>query len=45
MVIKYRRLKWADHVARIEEGSNALNIWIGNQQETKLERPRGQCYN
>ena len=29
-VIKSRRLKWAIHVARMEEGRSAVKILIGN---------------
>ena len=29
-VIKSRRLRWADHVARIEEGRSAFYILTGN---------------
>ena len=28
-VIKYRGLRWVDHIARMEEGRNALKILIG----------------
>ena len=28
-VIKYRRLRWADHVARMEESGSAFNILTG----------------
>ena len=28
-MIKYRRLRWADHVARMEEGRTGLKILIG----------------
>ena len=33
-VIKYRRLKWADHVVRIEEGRNAFKILTGTPTTT-----------
>ena len=31
-VIKYTRLRWAEHVARMEEGRNALKIIAGKQE-------------
>ena len=36
-VIKYRRLRWAGHVARMEEGRNAFKILTGKRP---LGRPR-----
>ena len=37
-VIKSRKLRWADHVARIEEGRSAFHILTGKQRP--LGRPR-----
>ena len=34
-VIKYRRLRWAGHVARMEEGRNSLEIVIGEPMEKR----------
>ena len=40
-VIKYRRLRWAGHVARIEEGRSAFKILTGKPKGTRpLGRPR-----
>ena len=40
-VIKYRRLRWAGHVARMEEGRSAFNILTGIPTETRPSgRPR-----
>ena len=40
-VIKSRRLRWADHVARIEEGRGAFYILTGNHTgKRSLRRPR-----
>ena len=38
-VIKSRRLRWAGHVARMEEGRSALNILTGKPTE---KRPLGR---
>ena len=35
-VIKSRRLRWAGHVARMEEGRSAFKILTGNLQERDL---------
>ena len=35
-VIKSRRLRWAGHVARMEEGSSALKILTGKPTERDL---------
>ena len=35
-VIKSRRLRWAGHVARMEEGRSAFKILTGTPQETDL---------
>ena len=36
-----RRLKWADHVARMEEGRNAFKVLTGKPREKRLlGRPR-----
>ena len=40
-VIKSRRLRWARHVARMEEGRSAFNILTGNLQERDLQRCLG----
>ena len=40
-VIKFRRLRWAGHVARIEEGRSAFKILTGTHAgERPLGRPR-----
>ena len=40
-VIKSRRLKWAEHVARMEEGRSAIKISTGKPSGKKpLGRPR-----
>ena len=40
-VIKSRRLRWADHVARMEEGTSAFNILTGKPTGKRpLGRPR-----
>ena len=40
-VIKYRRLRWAGHVARMEEGRSAFRILTGTPaQKRPLGRPR-----
>ena len=40
-VIKSRRLRWAGHVARIEEGRSAFNILTGKPTGKRpLGRPR-----
>jgi hypothetical protein len=36
-VNKSRRLRWAGHVARMEEGRSAFKILTGNLQERNLE--------
>ena len=39
--IKYIRLRWADHVARIDEGSSAFKILTGKPSgKGSLGRPR-----
>ena len=30
------RLRWADHIARMEDGWNAFNIWIGKPMDERL---------
>ena len=41
MVNKSRRLRWAGHVARMEEGRSAFNILTGTPAgKSPLERPR-----
>ena len=40
-VVKYRRLRWAGHVARVEEGRSRLKILIGKPTGKRpLGRPR-----
>jgi hypothetical protein len=40
-VIKSRKLRWADHVAKMDEGRNAFNILTGTPAGKRLlERPR-----
>ena len=40
-MIKSRRLRWAGHVARMEEGRSAFKILTGKPTETRpLGRPR-----
>ena len=39
-VIKSRRLRWAGHVARMEEGRSAFKILTGPTGNTPLGRPR-----
>ena len=40
-MIKSRRLRWAGHVARMEEGRSAFKILAGNPTGRRpLERPR-----
>ena len=43
-MIKYRRLRWAGHVARMEEGSSAFKILTGTPtRKRSLGRPRRKC--
>ena len=43
-VIKSRRLRWAGHVARMEEGMNAFKILTGKPTGKRpLGRPRCRC--
>ena len=35
-VIKSKRMRWAGHIVRMEEGKNVFNILTGNLQETDL---------
>ena len=45
-VIKSRRLRWAGHVARMEEGTSAFKMLTGKPKEnTLLGRPRRRCEN
>ena len=40
-MIKSRRLRWAGHVARMEEGRSAFKILIGNSTDKRpLGRPK-----
>ena len=42
-MIKFRRLRWADHVARMEEGRSVFKILSGTPTGKRpLERPRGR---
>ena len=42
-VIKYRRLRWAGHVARMEESRSAFKILTGKPTGKRpLGRPRGR---
>ena len=42
-VIKSRRLRWAWHIARMEEGRNDFRILTGKSTEKRpLGRPRGR---
>ena len=43
-VIKSRRLRWASHVARMEEGRSTFKILTGTPAEKRpLGRPRRRC--
>ena len=43
-MIKYRRLRWAGHVARMEEGRSAFKILTGKPTGKRpLGRPRRRC--
>ena len=45
-VIKSRRLRWAEHVARMEEGRSAFNILTGKPTGKRpLGRPRRRWEN
>jgi hypothetical protein len=40
-IIKFRRVRWEEHVARIREKSNAYRILVGKPEGTRpLGRPR-----
>ena len=40
-MVKPRKLRWADHIARMEEGRSALKILTGEPTEEKrLGKPR-----
>ena len=40
-VIKFRRMRWVGHVARMEEGRSVFQILTGTSAgKTSLERPR-----
>ena len=39
-MIKSRRIKWAGHVTRMDEGRNAFKILIVKPTERRLGRPR-----
>jgi hypothetical protein len=40
-IIKSRRMRWAEHVARMEEKRNAYRILVGNPEGNRtLGRPR-----
>jgi hypothetical protein len=38
-VIKSRRMRWAEHVARMEEGKGVSRFWLGGP---KVKRPLGR---
>ena len=40
-VIKSRRLRWASHIARMEEGRSAFKILTGNPTGTDLQEDLG----
>jgi hypothetical protein len=41
MVIKSRRMRWAGHIARMEEVRNAYNILVGKPEGKRpLGKPR-----
>jgi len=43
-VIKSRRMKWAGHVARLEERSSAYRVLVGKSEGKRpLGRPRLRC--
>ena len=43
-VIKSRRMRWAWHVARIEEGRGVLKVLVGKPEGKRpLGRPRCRC--
>jgi hypothetical protein len=45
-MMKSRRMRWARHVARIEEKRNACRILMGNPEgKTPLGRPRCRWVN
>lgn len=45
-VIKSRRLRWAEHVARMEEGRTALGVIMGRPEGRRpLGRPRRRWQN
>jgi hypothetical protein len=40
-VIKSRRMMWAGHVARMEEGRGVYRVWVGRPESNRtLGRPR-----
>jgi hypothetical protein len=43
-VIKSRRMRWAGHVARMEEGSGIYRVLVGRSEGKRpLGRPRRRC--
>jgi hypothetical protein len=41
MQIKFRRMRWAGHAARMGEGRNVYRVLVGNPEgKSPLERPR-----
>jgi hypothetical protein len=43
-IIKSRRMRWADHVARMGEERNAYRLLVGNPEGKRpLGRPRRRC--
>ena len=44
LVIKSRRMRWAGHVARMEEGRGVHPVLVGkHERKTPLGRPRRRC--
>jgi hypothetical protein len=40
-VVKWRRMRWTGHVARMEEGRGVHRVYVGNPERTRpLGRPR-----
>jgi hypothetical protein len=40
-MVKWRRMRWAGHVARMEEGRGVYRVLVGRQEGKRpLERPR-----
>ena len=46
LVIKSRKMRWAWHVARMEDWSGVYRIWVGRTERKRpLGRPRLSCEN